>query len=250
MSEIEQLMKSNIEIQSQLKAINKNLISLKEQSNQEIINKAISEMKKDFSYSISLYMQDNLDHELKTKINQKCSLNKDCKNLFEDMIKDNVEKIRKQEITPEYKKEIKNKLHQLRINAPKNKCRECFNGIDNLLFNHIKLLESVEEKPLNVKTEINTELDEELLINEALMPLSNKQRLEILQSLTKEDKSHSELSKITGLKGGNLIFHLEKLLKANLIIQNHERGDYKISNKGFAIMLSLNKLQDKLIEFR
>jgi predicted transcriptional regulator len=34
------------------------------------------------------------------------------------------------------------------------------------------------------------------------------------------------------LKGGNLLFHIQKLLSAGFIAQNQDRGDYSLTEKG------------------
>jgi predicted transcriptional regulator len=72
-----------------------------------------------------------------------------------------------------------------------------------------------------------------------LEPLSNRQRLQILKATAVETKTFSELSELTGLRGGNLLFHLQKLLDSGMILQRHERGDYMITEKGFRLLNSL-----------
>ncbi len=46
----------------------------------------------------------------------------------------------------------------------------------------------------------------------------------------------NEFSELTGLRGGNLLFHLQKLLDGGMILQRHERGDYMITEKGFRVL--------------
>ncbi|PKL71070.1 MAG: ArsR family transcriptional regulator, partial [Methanobacteriales archaeon HGW-Methanobacteriales-2] len=84
---------------------------------------------------------------------------------------------------------------------------------------------------------------EEKIVKNALEPLSNKQRLQILKSMVSETRTFSALSELTGLRGGNLLFHIQKLLKSELILQRHERGDYMITKKGFNLMLLLVNFQ-------
>jgi predicted transcriptional regulator len=59
--------------------------------------------------------------------------------------------------------------------------------------------------------------------------------------------SFSAFSKLTGLRGGNLLFHLQKLLDSGLIIQQHERGDYMITGKGFRIMEGISAIYFSII---
>ena len=85
------------------------------------------------------------------------------------------------------------------------------------------------------------------MVKSILEPLSNKQRLQILKSLASDTRTFSTLSQRTGLKGGNLLFHIQKLVECNLILQRHERGDYMITEKGFNLLIMLAEFQ-KLME--
>ncbi|MDZ4170797.1 MAG: winged helix-turn-helix domain-containing protein, partial [Methanobacteriaceae archaeon] len=73
-----------------------------------------------------------------------------------------------------------------------------------------------------------------------------KQRIQILKAMTSESRTFSSLSKLTGLRGGNLLFHIQKLLESDLILQRHERGDYMITKKGFNLLLLLLNIQENL----
>ncbi|MFH0967052.1 MAG: ArsR family transcriptional regulator, partial [Methanobacteriota archaeon] len=55
-------------------------------------------------------------------------------------------------------------------------------------------------------------------------------------------KTFSDLSHLTKLRGGNLLFHIRKLQEAGMIIQRHERGDYIITEKGFRILSSIRDI--------
>ena len=92
-------------------------------------------------------------------------------------------------------------------------------------------------------------LETGLVISEILEPTSNKQRLEILKAVAFEPKSFSAFSKLTGLIAGNLLFHLQKLMDCGLILQQHDRGDYMITEKGFKILQSLNEMYHSLQYF-
>jgi DNA-binding transcriptional ArsR family regulator len=75
-------------------------------------------------------------------------------------------------------------------------------------------------------------MDEERIVREVIDPLANPQRLEIMKSLMDQPQSYSILSHVTGLKGGNLLFHLQKLITSKMIVQGQERGDYTLTEKG------------------
>jgi DNA-binding transcriptional ArsR family regulator len=85
-------------------------------------------------------------------------------------------------------------------------------------------------------------MDEERMVKEVIDPLGNPQRLEIMKALMDQPKSYSMLSSMTGLKGGNLLFHLGKLTSTGMIAQNQERGDYSLTEKGAKVLRYLTMI--------
>ena len=75
-------------------------------------------------------------------------------------------------------------------------------------------------------------MDEESVVRNVVDPLSNPQRLELMKWLNSQPMTYSMLSQRTGLKGGNLLFHIQKLLAAGYIAQDQDRGDYSLSERG------------------
>ncbi|MCZ7398954.1 MAG: winged helix-turn-helix domain-containing protein, partial [Candidatus Methanoperedens sp.] len=67
-------------------------------------------------------------------------------------------------------------------------------------------------------------------------------RLQILKAVSIEAKTFSAFSELTGLRGGNLLFHLQKLLDTGLILQRHERGDYMITEKGYKVLKGISDI--------
>ena len=99
-----------------------------------------------------------------------------------------------------------------------------------------------------------TDLPEEEIVKWILEPLANVQRFQIMNALATQTRTFSDFSALTGLKGGNLLFHIRKLTESGMILQRHERGDYVITDKGYkavkeiaAIFRSLNpeRMRDK-----
>jgi len=81
-----------------------------------------------------------------------------------------------------------------------------------------------------------------LIVKEILDPISNIQRLQILKAVFEGTKTFTEFSELTGLRGGNLLFHLQKLLDGGMILQRHERGDYMITEKGYGVLKGIADL--------
>ena len=76
-------------------------------------------------------------------------------------------------------------------------------------------------------------------MQEVLGPMANPTRLSILKALYTESKNFSALSEISGLRSGNLLFHLRILTRAGLAVQKQERGDYMITRKGRELLEGL-----------
>ncbi|MDO5846197.1 MAG: winged helix-turn-helix domain-containing protein, partial [Methanocorpusculum sp.] len=77
-------------------------------------------------------------------------------------------------------------------------------------------------------------------------PLANSMRVRILKALAGDSKMFADIAALTGLRGGNLKFHLEKLMSSNLITQKNERDKYQITDRGRELLLAAAVLLDKI----
>lgn len=136
---------------------------------------------------------------------------------------------------------------EMKSNAPSEQCDICFSEVSNVLEKQISLMRSLQiyHKEEESKQHI-PEIAEEAIVRDVLEPLSNKQRFRILKAVSMETKTFTALSELTKLRGGNLLFHLQKLLDNGLIIQRHERGDYMITEKGYTIFKGVNDIYSRL----
>jgi len=205
----------------------------------------LDNIKKDIINSLKLYISDDIDQSLQRNMVDPCSMRKTCKSRFTDFLGTNSNFIGPENL-PEDFIDIKLKeLDEIRQGAPYDKCEICFQEVNSLFEKQLKLIKSKQiYSESEEKVEEISSIPEELTVKTVLEPLSNKQRLQILKSLSFETKTFTELSEITGLRGGNLLFHLQKLLAGDLIIQRHERGDYMITKKGYNLLLLLAKLMN------
>ncbi|MBS7659147.1 MAG: winged helix-turn-helix domain-containing protein [Candidatus Bathyarchaeia archaeon] len=239
-----ELMREIQEIKTMLTAIN---ISLKHFINQsaEISNQALlSHIRNDYVNAIENYLSSDVKEKLELKLTPKCEKREACKNILGDFLQKNVKLIRQERINDKVIEKMRGELHNLRReHALKDECHHCFDEAELLFEKQIQLLKS-----LNIYGDVEHEfqeifkIPEEIVNNEILEPLANVKRLQILKSLLIKERTFSELMQITGLQGGNLLFHLQKLLSAGVIIQRHERGDYMITEKGYKILKSIAEL--------
>ncbi len=125
-------------------------------------------------------------------------------------------------------------------------CSGCLIEANRLFASQVRLLKSA-----GVYTGDDNELRIQELSDEGVTawigePLSNVIRVKILKSLASEPKSFADLAKLTGLRGGNLLFHLEKLLTAGIILQKGERKEYTLTSRGYELLVSAASLMERI----
>lgn len=92
------------------------------------------------------------------------------------------------------------------------------------------------------KTGSDSDVPVKIVVKDLLEPLASVQRFQILKALTVQTRTFSDISQLTGLRGGNLLFHIKKLNDASMILQRHERGDYIITDKGYKALTAISEL--------
>lgn len=229
---------------AKLEAIHQDIKRLMEKSNQEYLDLMMTNLRKDFINSIKDYLSDDIKMGLEMGMVDPCPMRDTCKSIFTDFLEDNSKNIRRGSVSDEVITGKRDELSQIRKQVSFDNCDICFSEVNSLFKKQLNLIGSLQlyNSTDGKKTEMSA-INEEDIVKKALEPLSNKQRLQILKSLASETRSFSALSELTGLRGGNLLFHIQKLLKNELILQRHERGDYMITKKGFNLMLLIANFQ-------
>lgn len=208
---------------------------------------ALESSRQEYSNALISHLFEDIDTGLEKNMVKKCPEKQKCTSAFTALLQQNAGLIKKNRVDDALISDNRKKLEELRCGAPYNKCEKCFSEVSSLLVKQVNLMRSMriyadnqEQKP-----DISA-LKTSVLMSEILEPVSNLQRLEILRAVAFETKSFSAFSGLTGLRGGNLLFHLQKLTDSGLILQQHERGDYMITEKGFRILQGLNEIYSSL----
>jgi DNA-binding transcriptional ArsR family regulator len=234
-------------VNDKLDSIHQDIKRLMEKSNEEYLELMLNSIKKDFTNTIISYIKEDVDNNLEKNM-EPCEMKTKCKTIFKDFLGSSAELLKEDNVSEAVINEKQAELNKRCEKAPFDKCDLCFTEVNSLFNKQIRLMHSNqiynnrnEEKP-----KISA-LPEDLLVKNVLEPLSNKQRMQILKSLANKSQTFSALSELTGLRGGNLLFHIQKLQENNMILQRHERGDYMITKKGFNLLVLLTDFQN-LIE--
>lgn len=208
---------------------------------------ALESSRQEYSNALLSHLFEDIDTGLERNMVKKCPEKQKCTSAFTAVLQQNAELIKKNRVDDASISENRKKLDELRCGAPYSKCEKCFSEVSNLLVRQVNLMRSMRIYANNQeqKPDISA-LKTSAVMSEILEPVSNPQRLEILRAVAFETKSFSAFSELTGLRGGNLLFHLQKLTESGLMLQQHERGDYMITEKGFRILQGLNEIYSSL----
>ncbi|MHC1754307.1 MAG: winged helix-turn-helix domain-containing protein [Methanosarcina sp.] len=208
---------------------------------------ALESSRQEYSNALLSHLFEDIDTGLERNMVKKCPEKQNCTSAFTALLQQNAALIKKNKVDDTLISNSREKLDELKCGAPYSKCEKCFSEVSSLLVKQVNLMRSMriyadnqEQKP-----DISA-LKTGVVMSDILEPVSNHQRLEILRAVAFETKSFSAFSELTGLRGGNLLFHLQKLTDSGLILQQHERGDYMITEKGFKILQGLNEIYSSL----
>ncbi|HIH75191.1 MAG TPA: helix-turn-helix transcriptional regulator [Methanosarcina sp.] len=208
---------------------------------------ALESSRHEYSNALLSHLFEDINTGLEQNMVKKCPEKQNCTSAFTALLQQNAGLIKRNRVDEALISDNRKKLEELRCGAPYNKCEKCFSEVSSLLVKQVNLMRSMRIYADNQgqKPDISA-LKTTVVMSEILEPISNPQRLEILRAVAFETKSFSAFSELTGLRGGNLLFHLQKLTESGLILQQHERGDYMITEKGFRILQGLNEIYSSL----
>ena len=234
-------------IKGKLSEIHNDIIKLMESSNRLRSEAVLENSRQEYLHSFLNYLFDDIETGLNRNMVKKCPEKETCTSAFTAFLQNNARLIKTNKIDEALILDNSKKLNELKCGAPYNICEQCFSEVSSLFIKQINFMRSMKiyENNTEQKPDISA-LETGAVLSEILVPISNKQRLDILKAVAFEPRSFSALSKLTTLIAGHLHFHLQKLLDCNLILQQHERGDYMITEKGFKILKSLNEMYSSL----
>ncbi len=236
-----------LEIKEKLYEIHNDMKRFIEQSSQQHLEHVLSGSRTNFTNAIIGHVIDDIEGGLENSMVKKCEMRETCKSNFTGFLQNNASLIKQDEVHEDVILKNQLDLNGMRSNAPSKQCEKCFSNVQTLFGKQIDLMRSLQiyNTDKEKKQDISV-LPDELIVNDILEPLSNKQRLQIIKAIAIETKTFSALSELTGLRGGNLLFHVQKLLDSGMILQRHERGDYMITDKGFKVLRSIGDMYSVL----
>lgn len=238
--------KPNFEIEdigAKLDVIHTDIKAFIEDSNRHQLESILAFVRSEYTTVLENHLVANIEMGLSKNMVKNCERMEQCKSVFTDLLQKNAALIKQPHVDVKLIDSKRVEIKTLGDVMPYDKCETCLSEVSDLLETQIDLMQSLKVYETNADKEQDiSDVKSESMVNDVLEPLCNITRFDILKAVSSQPMSFSSLSKLTGLRGGNLFFHLQKLLDSRMIIQQHERGDYMITGKGFRLMEETTKM--------
>lgn len=231
-----------IELKTEISGLRDELRRFITNSNRSHIDSVLGELKENYADMFRDYQVEGAKGDLSVHMVRDCAMRDNCFILFMEFLQNTAKHIGDGEVSDEIICSYRDELEKLRKNGPSAKCDTCFSEVSRLFEKQISLMESLGIYNKNKDKADMPEIDDVSVVRDILEPIANIQRFQILRSLAPQTRTFSEISKMTGLRGGNLLFHIKKLTDSGMIFQRHERGDYMITEKGLRTIDKISEL--------
>jgi len=242
-SEVEIALENVSILQGEITALRSELIRFRSEVTMNRTNSMFSEFRNQCAASL---INGSLDSALNLsgEEGKSCSMWTQCKPAFVEFFDELAEYARNGQLSEKKVDDIRQNFDKMKEEATKlDQCSQCFKHVELYFNQQIEMLEKMGfyqkegNKPLEIKN-----LHEKQIANMVGEALSSAVRVQVLKALYDDGKSFTELSKITKLRAGNLLFHLDKLQDKELIRQREERGEYQITFTGYHLLNSMLEL--------
>jgi len=235
------------ELKSEIIGLRTELKRFIEKANLQHVDGILGDLKKNYADLFTNHQVDTAKTDLSAHMVSNCKMREKCFELFMDFLQNTALHIKDGQVSDEIIKSYREQMKVMRKKGPYDKCDTCFSEVHRLFEKQVDLMQS-----LGIYTkegenrDIIEEISDDTVVKDLLEPVANIQRFQILKALTIQTRTFSDISQLTGLRGGNLLFHIKKLTDTGMILQRHERGDYIITDKGFKTITAISHLRQLL----
>lgn len=231
------------ELKTEITGLRTELKRFIEHANQQHVDVILGDLKKNYTDLFTNHQIDSAKTDLTSHMVSDCKMRNKCFELFMDFLQNTARHIKDGQVSDEIIQSYREQMKVLRKKGPFNKCDTCFSEVHRLFEKQVDLMQSlgIYQKTRHSKEAV-ADISDDIVVKELLEPMANIQRFQILKALTIQTRTFSDISQMTGLRGGNLLFHIKKLTDSGMILQRHERGDYVITDKGFRTFTTITQL--------
>ena len=235
------------ELKTEITGLRTELKRFIERANQQHVDTVLTDLKKNYSDLFTNHQVENAKTDLSAHMVGECKMRNKCYEVFMDFLQNTAQHIKDGKISDEIIQSYREQMKTMRSKGPYDRCDTCFTEVHRLFEKQIDLMQSLGiYAKAHEAGEATLEIPDEAVVKNLLEPVANIQRFQILKSLAVQTRTFSDISQLTGLRGGNLLFHIRKLTDTGMILQRHERGDYIITDKGFKTMTAISQLYQSL----
>ncbi|WP_292423315.1 winged helix-turn-helix domain-containing protein [Methanoregula sp.] len=231
------------ELKTEITGLRTDLKRFVERANQQHLDAVLADVKKDYAGVFAAHQISTAKDDLSARMVDDCSRHTTCYAGFMKFLENSARHISDGEVTDELIESYRERVKTLRKKGPYDKCDTCFSEFGRLFEKQVTLMKTLGICQKNPDLEeVVSEMPYEAVVKDILEPVANTQRFQIVKAVATGTRTFSEISQLTGLKGGNLLFHIRKLTDSGMILQRHDRGDYIITDKGYKTMAAIGEL--------
>jgi DNA-binding transcriptional ArsR family regulator len=231
------------ELKTEITGLRTELKRFIERANQQHVDTVLTDLKKNYSDLFTNHQVENAKADLSAHMVADCKMRDKCYEVFMDFLQNTSRHINDGQVSDEIIQSYRDQMKAMRSKGPYDRCDTCFSEVHRLFEKQIDLMQSLGiYAKAREAGDVAVEIPDEAVVKDLLEPVANIQRFQILKALAIQTRTFSDISQLTGLRGGNLLFHIRKLTDTGMILQRHERGDYVITDKGFKTMTAIAEL--------
>jgi len=235
------------ELKTEITGLRTDLKRFIEKANQQHIDGVLGDLKKNYAGLFTSHQVETAKADLATRMVPDCAMREKCYGLFMEFLKNTAQHIKDGHVPDEIIRSYREQIKTMESNGPTDRCTTCFTEVHRLFEKQVDLMQSLGiYQNAGESSENLPALADESVVKDLLEPVANIQRFMILRALSVQTRTFSDISQLTGLRGGNLLFHVRKLTESGMILQRHERGDYIITDKGFKTLTAISELSQRI----
>ena len=231
------------ELKTEITGLRTDLKRFIERANQQHITTVLADLRENYAGLFANHQVESAKTDLAAHMEGDCKMREKCYEVFMEFLQKTSQHIRDGQVSEEMIRSYREQMKAMRSKGPFDRCDTCFSELHRLFEKQIDLMQSLGICQGAAGQETGTGgVPDESAVRDLLEPVANAQRFQIVKALMVRTRTFSDISQLTGLKGGNLLFHIRKLTDSGMILQRHERGDYIITRKGFRTITAIADL--------
>jgi DNA-binding transcriptional ArsR family regulator len=235
------------ELKTEITGLRTDLKRFIEKANQQHIEGVLGDLKKNYAGLFTNHQVETAKADLSAHMVSDCAMRKKCYGVFMEFLQNTSQHIKDGHVSDEIIRSYREQMKMMESKGPTDQCDTCFTEVHRLFEKQVDLMQSLGiYQNARDSTGDLPELADESVVKELLEPVANIQRFLILKALSVQTRTFSDISQLTDLRGGNLLFHVRKLTDSGMILQRHERGDYIITDKGFKTLTAISELSHQI----